>query len=197
LCYLFLPTTTITDFTLPFPWVLYEQCEGKKYTEAVKQVCSIESGSKFVGLLSIFPFPSKLIHKRILNNHEKSYVNSLAFFRSPIKPEWEDPVHKNGFALQLNFRPQQFSGDLIDLCFLNLLCALVGNRINEAATGLRILDKNNKTNKVPAIRLEVWFSGKVNTAEFIEAMKLETNKLASEGMAVSKQLPKIEVKFHC
>ena len=71
-----------------------------------------------------------------------------------MKPEWEDPVNKNGGQLQINFRSTlQFLQKIWD----KLVFSVVTGEFKDAdmISGIRLLDKTKFSHET-SFRIEIW-----------------------------------------
>ena len=80
-------------------------------------------------------------------------IDDFAFFKSSIKPEWEDPANKEHGCLQLR---KSLAPEQLDLYWQNMLLALIGATLDPAdvIAGARVVDKGGKTGAM--YRLELW-----------------------------------------
>ena len=81
-------------------------------------------------------------------------ISGMSMFEQNVKPEWEDPVNKNGGQFQINFKST--------LAFLQkiwdkLVFSVVTSQFKDAdmISGIRLLDKSI-FNRESMFRIEIW-----------------------------------------
>lgn len=161
-CWLQLKTNTKSHASY-----LENQIELYKITE-FKELFYFLELSKFKNISNFFYNVEKNQEKLIKNNKiDNKIIDSFLFFKDGVKPNWEDPVNKNGghFLFELkNIAKSEF-----DDIYKNLIIKIVGNSFKETfkdnIVGFRILDRliYNKT-----IKLEIWLDLSKKDTDFNE-----------------------------
>jgi translation initiation factor 4E len=153
------------DADLP-PWTIWEKLHGQgsgidAYTRATRDICTVSSVSDFWKFWLCIPQPSELLDGGRLMRDESGRsplpIDSLMFFRTGIRPEWEDPANATGGHFMFSFK-SGFNPMLLDEHWNNIVLAALGGTLEPAnmVTGVRLVDKMN-SGKQGCVRIEVWF----------------------------------------
>ena len=86
---------------------------------------------------------------------EEKIPDSLLLFKKGIKPEWEDPMNRNGCSFYCNLK--DLYADEIDSIWQSVIFNLAGASFPfiEYITGIRYIDRLKKHSTV---KLEIWIS---------------------------------------
>lgn len=176
------------DHQLGRSWILSEsyllstQRNAANYKNNNFQLFEFCTLSKFASLWNHTSYsnPSNLFYDSVNNNTRKFYtdepdseekiIDGLLLFQSGIKPEWEDPLNKNGCSFDGNFKNlEPFE---IDQLWQDIVLALIGENFpySQFITGIRFLDRMKKHSTV---KIEIWISVglgsvKPNTDEYLK-----------------------------
>lgn len=106
-------------------WTLWFDNPGKKtnaqsWSDNLKQVISFDTVEDF---WSSFNYVAKINHL--------SPNSNFHLFKEGIRPEWEDPANAEGGKYGIQF-PKNKAGDTINEHWMNLLLAVIGERLAEA-----------------------------------------------------------------
>lgn len=161
------------DPPLSCSWVIWEQimqtdAKAAAYSDATHRVASFNSVKGFWKYWNHLPPPSELLDgKKFVREtgETKSIIDALMLFREGVKPEWEDAENVTGGHFQFQLKAQ-LGGGVIDEYWNNIVLGMIGGSIEPAdmITGVRLVDKLNQ-NRLPSIRIEVWFSNFADSAK--------------------------------
>ena len=78
----------------------------------------------------------------------------MSMFQSAVKPEWEDPVNKNGGQIQINFKSNL---PFLQTIWDKLVFSIVTGEFKDAdmISGIRLLDKS-AFGRESMFRIEIW-----------------------------------------
>ena len=81
-------------------------------------------------------------------------VTGMSMFQSHVKPEWEDPVNKNGGQIQINFKSNL---PFLQTIWDKLVFSIVTGEFKDAdmISGIRLLDKS-AFGRESMFRIEIW-----------------------------------------
>ena len=81
-------------------------------------------------------------------------VTGMSMFQSAVKPEWEDPVNKNGGQIQINFKSNL---PFLQTIWDKLVFSIVTGEFKDAdmISGIRLLDKS-AFGRESMFRIEIW-----------------------------------------
>jgi len=187
-------------------WVLWEHAGGggrnpNAWKENMKELCSFSTVEDFWRYFNHLPRPAEIFfdgdtHKRLGPDNKK--VEEYSLFKKGIEPEWGDPANATGGEW---FCRQFFEGEVLNLCWQNLVLGVVGESIEDAVdggeglrnyiNGCRVVDKGKN---FPMFRLELWISTK--DAAIKEKIRDRMMEIVTEGVPPSKKGPKFDWKDH-
>lgn len=100
----------VADVKFEHEWKVWENFEMKQWKESLEEVASFKDPFTFFAVWDKIPHSNPMnffarreegkTEKSTVNlyesRHGKMKINTLSVFRSPIWPEWEDKMCKNG-----------------------------------------------------------------------------------------------------
>ena len=98
-------------------------------------------------------------------------VTGMSMFQSQVKPEWEDPVNKNGGQFQINFKSNL---PFLQTIWDKLVFSIVTGEFDGAdmISGIRLLDKS-AFGRESMFRIEIWT--KFNSENQMMVQELQTH----------------------
>lgn len=148
------------EYPLDDSWSLYVHYKdlGELYNDNLEKLQDIENIEYFWRTMNNIPktydlFSDGYTIKKIKRNNATPCAYS--FFRSSIKPCWEDPMNSNGFEFSIK-TARDF--DKFDDLWINSILNLISNskEIYKIITGVRVVDVTKNTSVM--YRMEFWVS---------------------------------------
>jgi hypothetical protein len=168
----------------------------------MKQLCSFSTVEDFWRYFNHIPKPADIFfdgdsRKRIGPTNKT--VEEYSLFKKGVEPEWADPANATGGEW---FCRQYLDGDVLNLCWQNLVLGLVGETIEDGVSGgeglrsyingCRVVDKGKS---YPMFRLELWISTK--NPDIKEKIRAKLMEVLTEGTPSTRKRPtKVEWKDH-
>jgi len=168
----------------------------------MKELCSFNTVEDFWRYFNHIPKPADIFfdgesRKRL--GPDNKTVEEYSLFKKGIEPEWGDPANATGGEW---FCRQFMEGEVLNLCWQNLVLGVVGEAIEDAVdggeglrshiNGCRVVDKGKA---YPMFRLELWISTK--DAAIKEKIRERMMEVITEGVPTSRKgPPKFDWKDH-
>jgi hypothetical protein len=120
-------------------------------------------------------------------------IEAFSVFKKGIKPEWEDPVNRNGAELSCR---KGFGIGELSCHWENLVFGLIGEMIDigDEICGCRVIDKSKKGHPKTLFKFEVWLRS--GTCDYEKINKNMLDILGDVEGAKAKGLPDFEFKLH-
>jgi translation initiation factor 4E len=131
-----------------------EHSSNATYHDSTVPTQAFQTAQEFWKIFDAYPQPSEILTG-------KKQATSFMIFRDAIRPEWEDPINRQGghfqFNLQLPSNHDDRSLAFVDEYWNNIVLAVVGNSFDmaEYVTGIRLVNKS--VSSKPHLRIEIWF----------------------------------------
>jgi len=143
------------DIPLFSEWVWYAHTQFVgEYRSSYVKISNFDTVQMFWRLWNNIPSVNRIFSGREYGVIQDQIIVGYSIFRNGILPEWEDVNNANGAEWWCR-------GALIPLSVENLwmeICILlIGNYMPDQVTGVRLIYKNNRSNKAN-FKMEIWFS---------------------------------------
>jgi hypothetical protein len=158
-------------------------------------LCEFQTVEEFWRYFNHIPTPSQVFFdgecRKKVGESGKT-VEEYSLFKKGIEPEWGDPANVTGGEW---FCRQFFEGTILDLYWLNLVLAVVGETMDstgDIVNGCRIVDKSRQ---YPMFKLELWL--KIRDKSTAEEIKQRLLDIVTDGQPPGRKgHPKFEWKDH-
>lgn len=161
------------------------------YSATYKVLNEFESVEDFWRTWNNLPQATTIFNGTATAKIEDCSVCGYSIFETNVKPEWEDPNNKDGCEFWC-----KITTDKIGEIWKNVCLLLIGNVLDEKVTGIRLMHKVLKHNRIN-VKLEVW----IRNNKFIDEVKALLEKefpdiqfLLSYHMEVQKEIKRISIR---
>lgn len=163
---------SLTGHVLPDAWSLYGHCASTAESYAVSYVHLIDVLTcedwgrmmNWVRPIPVFLSPDQrlLVHGR--------HMTSFSFFRSHVRPEWEDPHNRDGHTLSARAHIPLPDAERL---WSDLLCECVRGAFPTGVLGVMLSQKSFR--RTPCVKVDLWLSSHVSPDLVLEHLRSLTS----------------------
>jgi len=135
-----IPKELVVKHPLMYTWVLWycKSEKGKQWEDCLKEVANFDTVEDFWALYNHIQLPSGL-----------PYLSDYYLFKKGIMPMWEDTQNRDGgrWLIQVD---RQVRNDVLDIYWLELLMAIVGEQFDDGSEHIcgTVVNIRNKGDKI-------------------------------------------------